>query len=207
MRVVIVHPCTLSAIAIEDAVLAVVPRYTQASAAMTELERPDTELRICAIETMDRDGIDYIPQVIRPVGPRTIIVDARTDRRTLRRLRLLPFNGYIDATVANASALRDAVTEVMHGGRYLSPGLADKFQQATSRCEWDGLTGMEQLTLSLIGAGYHKNETGRRLGISPETARGHRGRLMAEPLAAKHCAAKSARTCRSRTRGRAGRSA
>jgi DNA-binding NarL/FixJ family response regulator len=87
---------------------------------------------------------------------------------------------------ANYSELLMAISRVLEGKTYLSPGIADKvlvgfleekkaFKSSTS---WDTVTQRERDVLKLVGEGYKNKEIADYLCISVKTVEKHRSNIM-----------------------------
>ena len=82
--------------------------------------------------------------------------------------------------------LRLAVSSVLTGKRYISPGVADKvlagYVQSGRRLKpksaWDSVTNREKEVLKLIGEGYQNKQIAALLNISTKTVEKHRTSLM-----------------------------
>jgi DNA-binding NarL/FixJ family response regulator len=83
------------------------------------------------------------------------------------------------------SELVNAVRQVMHGQRYLSPRLSERLIDVLIESAGKGtadpyqtLTNREREVLQMAAEGMSTSEIAKRLSISPRTAELHRGRMM-----------------------------
>jgi DNA-binding NarL/FixJ family response regulator len=80
-----------------------------------------------------------------------------------------------------AEGLIWAIEEVIRGGTYLSPGIAqivvDAFR-STTEASPDPLTARERQVLQLVAEGKSTKEIARLIGLSVKAAESHRGRIM-----------------------------
>jgi two-component system, NarL family, response regulator NreC len=83
------------------------------------------------------------------------------------------------------SELINAVNQVIHGQRYLSPRISERLidelikpSQKSVSDPYQTLTNREREVLQMAAEGLSSAEIARRLSISPRTAELHRGRMM-----------------------------
>lgn len=137
-------------------------------------------LALVAVNTVDLDGLDYIPDIVgSQLAERTVIFSERTDPRTLSLLRPLQWNGLIDGGNADIAELRYALEGVAQGRRYVSPSISRQLSNAPYSFR-SILSSQEELVLSVLGEGVDDIDAGRRLRLSPRTVHNHRSRIMAK---------------------------
>jgi two-component system response regulator NreC len=131
-------------------------------------------------------GFDAIKEIKRQSPEIKIIVLTvhKTDEYILATLQA-GADGYVlkDAT---QSELVMAISNVLAGKRYLSPGISDRVIQGylegketiKTSSAWDTLTRREREILKLIAEGYKNKEVADHLFISLKTVEKHRANLM-----------------------------
>lgn len=149
-----------------------------------EEHKPDIVLMDLSMPRMN--GLEAIREVKRS-SPETRIMALtvhKTEEYVLATLEA-GADGYVlkDAT---HSELVMAMTSVLEGKRYLSPGISEKViegylegrKTVKTQTTWDSLTKREREILKLIAEGYKNKEVADFLCISPKTVEKHRTNLM-----------------------------
>lgn len=133
---------------------------------------------LMGVDAPDLDGLDFVPETIEcRMAYHTIITCERSDSRTLSALRRLPISGMIDPSTADLDELRAALTEVASGRRYVSPSFKERF--AGPGFPWhSNLSSQEEVVLAVLAEGLDNERAASRLGLSPQTVRSHRARIM-----------------------------
>ncbi len=150
-----------------------------AAAGVAEVDRASPDLVVADAHTEDRDGLDYIPELMAGARrPKLIVVTYRRDERTLRLIRQLPPDGWIDGDSDGIDGLKRALARLEFGRRYVSPAIEDAWERLRGSATSLRLSQREELMLCLIGSGLDNEEAGRRAGISSETVRTHRAQIM-----------------------------
>lgn len=146
---------------------------------MTALRSQQTDFAVVDADTVDLDGLDYIPRIFSESLARwVLIVSHRRDERALQVLRKLRYDAWIDANAASLQELRFAFRELESGRRYTSPSIVAAWLSLPRPFTNSMLTCHEELLLSMLGSGIDNEEAADRLGISSETIRTHRCRVM-----------------------------
>ena len=96
-------------------------------------------------------------------------------------------NGYCIKD-ASREELLVAISSVLDGKKYISPGIADNVMEGylegrkrlKKRSAWDSITAREREVLKLLAEGYYNKEIGKLLNISVKTVEKHRANIMAK---------------------------
>jgi DNA-binding NarL/FixJ family response regulator len=146
--------------------------------AKIELRQPDTTLvdlrmpRLSGIELARRVAVS---------SPRTAVIlyTAYGERALLTEAMDAGARGFVLKEAPLADLVR-AVEIVAAGGTYVDPVLAGVFASAAVTDRLPTLTHRERDVLRLLADGLSNEEIGKRLFISPETARTHLRKAMAK---------------------------
>jgi two-component system response regulator NreC len=150
------------------------------------VEKLDPDMVLMDLSMPRMDGMQAIREIKRrwPKMKILALTAHKTEEYVLTTLKA-GADGYLlkDSTYQE---MMTAVTSVLSGKRYLSPGISDgviegylegkqtiKFQGA-----WDNLTIREREVLKLIAEGHRNKEIAELLVISPKTVEKHRANLM-----------------------------
>lgn len=153
--------------------------HATAKGALAELPvwRPD--LAILGVDTIDLDGLDYLPEVVRAGwATRVMIVTARKDRRVVNMLRGLSVGAIVDSYAPDPAEFRRALTAVQAGSWHLSESLSPLFAAPQPRSDKTTLLPQEELVLSLLGEGLDNQQVAERLRVAEDSVRGYRTRIM-----------------------------
>lgn len=186
LRSVVIVPGRLMAAVLAEAVRlawpgAPVEVFTSGAAGLAWLRRNRARVALVDPGTEDLDGLDYLPEVIEErLALQVVVFTERSDEHTLRSVRRLACDGWIDARSASPGELRAALGAVEAGRRHVSRPLALALKEIEAVGAAARLTPHEERVLSLLGEGLDNETAGRRLEVSAETVRTHRARIMAK---------------------------
>jgi len=113
-----------------------------------------------------------------PRAPRVIILTIHADAALARAAFGAGASGYVVKS-ADSAELREAITTVMGGARYLSPGLSAETVTTERADPLAVLTDREHEVLTLLAAGHTARAVADRLGISERTVNFHKMNLKA----------------------------
>lgn len=152
----------------------------RAREALRLLAAAPTTIALMGVDAPDLDGLDFIPDVMKSgMCDCTVILCERGDSRTLSALRRLPFAGLIDSTTADLAELQTAFNEIAHGRRYMSPSFRARFRGP--EFPWySNLSTHEEVVFAVLAEGLDNEAAAARLGLSSETVRSHRTRIMSK---------------------------
>ena len=132
------------------------------------------------------NGMDAIREIRRRVPETKILVLTvhKAEEYILATLKA-GANGYV-LKDASHHELMMALTNVLGGRRYISPGISEKViegyldgrKSVKSHTSWETLTHREREILKLIAEGYRNKEIAEYLCISVKTVEKHRANLM-----------------------------
>ena len=175
------HPPVLESIAryLEANGFRVVGRARNGEGATMLVESQRPELAVVDLRMPLVTGAGVIRQVARTT-PQTACVaySGFGDAASLTEALDAGARGFV-LKDAPLDALVRALETVRGGGMYIDPALADVLIASSSRREI-GLTPRERDVLRLLADGHSNESIGRRLFISPDTARTQLGAAMAK---------------------------
>jgi two-component system response regulator NreC len=133
------------------------------------------------LDLPDGDGLARVPEIfaIAP-GAKIIALTSHTDEFTVHRALRSNVNGFVDKNEQPLEVLREAVATAMDGRQYFS-STARRVRLAMRNDPNDFtkvLSDREQELLTLFGEGLDNDEIAGRLGISTNTVRLHRNKIM-----------------------------
>jgi DNA-binding NarL/FixJ family response regulator len=150
-----------------------------AGEALSALHDRGAQLIIVGLTLPDMDGQDLIAALWRAHRvERALVVSGRHDERTREFLRATPFTSYLDSAKADPNAIKEALAHV-RSGRLYRTAIARDFSpdvQTTPRTRL--LSPTEMQVFAILGEGYDDVAAAERLGISSNTVRTHRQRIM-----------------------------
>lgn len=141
--------------------------------------RPD--LVLLDISLPDGDGLSLAETVRRELpAVRFLVLSSLRDPATLRRVREIGVQGFVDKREQQLPLLREAVRLVAGGETYFSPSIDDALRQQASDPQsfHRMLSPYEQQVLSLIGESLSDAEIAERLNIKSATAQSRRRDIM-----------------------------
>jgi two-component system, NarL family, invasion response regulator UvrY len=154
-----------------------------AEAAMRLAREEAWDVVILDLSLPDRSGLQVLVDLKRekPDLPVLVLSTHADDEYALRALRN-GASGYVTKESA-PEELIDAIRKVTHGGRYMSPALAEKVAfaaavPATAAKPHQALSEREFEVLRLIAAGKSIKEIAASLGLSVKSVGTYRARLL-----------------------------
>jgi DNA-binding NarL/FixJ family response regulator len=121
------------------------------------------------------DGEEMIRSIVRDsADTRVIVISSVRDGDSVRRMLYAGASGYVLQSESMMNELADAISVSMHGGKYLSPPIADRLADSVSD---ESLTHRESQVLLLVAEGKSNKEIADALEISVRTVEMHRHNL------------------------------
>lgn len=149
--------------------------------AQFETDRPDVVL--LDLDLPDMDGMELAEQMIS-IDPqmRILAISAQCDDFTLFRVLRSGLFGFVDKTRQTVNELEHAIREVMEWRPFYAASVhqANLSQLADPQAFPKILTAREQEMLRLFGVGMRNEDVAAKLGISVQTAQGHRRNIMSK---------------------------
>jgi two-component system invasion response regulator UvrY len=142
----------------------------------------DANLLIIEINLHDRNGIDVIKQIKKESPHLAILVfsNQREDQYAIRALKA-GASGYLNKS-AHSHEILDAIQQVTHGLKYISPELAQEMANNLQQEHEDephrGLSDREFQTLKLIASGKSVSDIAKELSLSVKTISEYRARVL-----------------------------
>jgi DNA-binding NarL/FixJ family response regulator len=154
--------------------------------AIRSVEKLKPNLILTDLSMPKMNGMDAIREIRRKAPETKILVLTvhKTEEYILATLQA-GADGYLLKDSSHAELLA-AVTHVLSGKHYISPGISDKILEGylegrkaiKTRTSWETLTSREREILKLIAEGYKNKEIADDLCISVKTVEKHRANLM-----------------------------
>lgn len=147
----------------------------------------DPALAACDVVLLDvslgsDNGLVLIePILVRNTRAAILVLSMHPEEHFAVRVLRMGAAGYIQKSAEPAELLR-AIRTVARGGRYLSPGMAEKL--ATQPFQGTGIAPHERLSprefevFLLLASGHSVSEVAERLGVSVNTVSTHRQRIL-----------------------------
>lgn len=141
------------------------------------LRRHRPKLMLLDLAMADTNGLELLPEVFR-IAPdvKVLVVTMHVDRAFAEASFRRGAHGFIPKE-APVDELREAITVVLSGERYLSPRVARRAHRS-ARIPRDPalyrLTPRQREILALTGRGRTATEISAQLGVSPRTVEFHR---------------------------------
>jgi DNA-binding NarL/FixJ family response regulator len=161
----------------------VIGQARDGTSAIAECQRIGPELIILDLELPDADGLDLLPELRKAApGAKVIALSSHTDDVTVHRVLQSQIEGFVDKNGQPMDILREAVTTVMEGRRYLSPIVREVWTRLREEPAAFNklLSDREQEILVLIGRGYTNTEIAEQLKLRAVTVQNHRCNIMAK---------------------------
>lgn len=116
-------------------------------------------------------------------GVKILFLTQYENREYIKRALRIGAHGYLLKRTAS-SQLKEAITTVHQGKRYLHPAAADELMELVTagksleEDDYESLTRREKQVFKLLAEGKTSREIAKYLAISPKTAMTHRSNLM-----------------------------
>jgi PAS domain S-box-containing protein len=151
-------------------------------AALRQAEQHEPKLIIMDVKLPSGNGLETTRQLMkRTPRPRVIIYTYHDDETYLEQALLAGAQGYVLKSDPNQLILT-ALRAVNAGDLFISPTLADKWEQLQTRPiisnPLDTLSSRERQVLQLVASGQPNQRIATRLGISVRTVEVHRRNIM-----------------------------
>lgn len=152
--------------------------------ALEKAHAGDWDLVILDMSLPDKSGLDVLKELrlLLPKLPVLVISMHPEEQFAVRALRA-GASGYVTKKTAAADIVQ-AVRRVLAGGRYVSPGLAERLavevRTSSEKAPHEALSDREYQVFRLLGMGHTVKEIGERLSLSPQTVSTHRSRILAK---------------------------
>jgi two-component system, NarL family, invasion response regulator UvrY len=133
--------------------------------------------------SMPGPGILDLIRTLRASRPglRLLVLSVHPEQHYARRVLKAGADGYLTKN-HSSSALADAIRQVYHGHKYVTPSLAEELalDLSTGRPDTahEALSNREYEVFLLLGGGKRVDEVARRLGLSSKTVRTYRARIV-----------------------------
>jgi len=148
--------------------------------AMSKIKDNDYDLVILDISMPGTSGLDILRN-IRNSGLRcrALILSFHPDEQYAARVFKLGAVGYVSKS-APFDEVKKAISKVAHGGRYVSPGFAEKlaFDNDQFQLPHERLSEREFQVMLLLAEGKSVSEIARQVFISDKTVSTYRRRIM-----------------------------
>jgi DNA-binding NarL/FixJ family response regulator len=153
---------------------------SNAAEAMRPISQKSWDIVILDISLGGKSGLDLLKE-IRTLQPRlpVLIFSMHSEEVYARRAISAGARGYITKG-SSSEELYAAINKIAHGGRYISPTLAERiiFTSDGDRSPHESLSPREYEVMLLIAKGVSNKEIAERLGIDSRTVTTHRRRLL-----------------------------
>jgi DNA-binding NarL/FixJ family response regulator len=157
-------------------------RVEEASEGLEALHRDPADAVVLDIGLPDRSGLDLLKRIRQEWPQLPVLVLSMYDEQQygLRVMRA-GASGYLTKSSAPENLVL-AIQRVLHGGRYLSPSLAESLASHLSGEEREEphsrLSDREFQVLQLIASGHSVSDVARALCLSVKTVSTHRTRIL-----------------------------
>jgi DNA-binding NarL/FixJ family response regulator len=136
------------------------------------------DIVLCDLNMPHMDGMACLEILHRDHPEVRVIVLSMNDSPEDARLAMtLGASGYLIKAGA-VMELKMALSRVMNGGTYMSPGVLHRMLETKYVTPSDALTQRQIQVLKLVAEGSSSNEIGEKLGLSGKTVDVHRARIM-----------------------------
>lgn len=166
---------------LEKAGVEVVGEAANGREAVSEALRLRPDVVVMDVVMPELNGVDAARRLTKELpGTRILALSMNSDRRYVSAMLAAGAAGYVVKHAA-AEQLLEALTVVMGGGTYLSPGiddLATPTGEGVRRAVEKTLTPREREVLQLVAEGKSSKEIGAALTVALPTVETHRRQIM-----------------------------
>jgi len=165
-----------------DADITVVAEAADGQAAAELARTLDWDVAVIDYLMPGLSGVDLVKQIKQDHPDRPVLVlSMYPEGPNAAQVMRAGASGYLNKESAGEQ-LAMAVRKVAHGGRYVSPALAERMaEEITARSErplHETLSDREYRVMCLVAAGTQVNEIARELSLSPTTVSTYRTRVL-----------------------------
>jgi len=152
------------------------------SEALQLISEHDWDIVVLDLSLGSRSGLDLLKQLkqVRPRIP-VLILSMHSEEQYARRAFKAGAAGYITKDSSRAE-LSKAIDKVIRGGKYVSPGVAEKLvtrlERGAEAAPHDALSDREFQVLDLIASGKTVGEIAELLMLSDKTISTYRARIL-----------------------------
>lgn len=152
------------------------------SEALRLVSASDWDIIVLDLSLGGRSGLDLLKEIkqVRPRIP-VLILSMHSEEQYARRAFKAGAAGYITKDSSGAELSR-AIDKVIHGGKYVSPSLAEKLVtylgKDTDTAPQDALSDREFQVMRLIASGLTVSQIAQHLTLSDKTISTYRARIL-----------------------------
>ena len=166
--------------------LEIVGEAADGQTAIRTVERLKPDLALMDLSMPKMTGLDAIKEIKkRSPDTRVLVLTVHKTEEYILEAFKAGADGYV-LKDASHNELGLAVSSVLSGHQYVSPGISDKLiegylegrERARPKTSWDTLTRREREIIKLIAEGHKNKEIADYLCISAKTVEKHRANLM-----------------------------
>lgn len=158
---------------------AIVRVYQRGIEALAAIQETAPDLFIAGAKIEDMDGLEHLEPFVHTTLP-ILIVTSRADQRMFDMLREVRYDGVYDGREEGLEHLGAALRQVIQHRPYVSQSLVAHLKPRPRSVLKDTLTEKEHVVLSVLGDGTSNKQAAERLGMSKQTVKTHRKRIMAK---------------------------
>ena len=150
--------------------------------AVRRIENGGYDLAIMEIALLDMDGFEVLKQIKKKKpGLPVLVLSAYPEEQYAMRVIKAGGDGYLTKR-STSDELVQAAGKILSGKRYVNPAFAEKvvfdFESRPERLPYEELSGRELRVARLIGTGKTIKEINEELGVSINTVRTYRARVL-----------------------------
>jgi two-component system invasion response regulator UvrY len=152
-----------------------------ATEALAQLWKKPWELVLLDVSMHGRTGLDVLKEIRTSASSVPVLVlSAHPEEQYAVRVLKAGARGYLTKESASQELCR-AVQKVLHGGKYITPTLAERLAtevQSSGKPAHETLSNREYQVMLLIAAGKVPKEIGNELSLSVKTVGTYRTRVL-----------------------------